>query len=62
MTTKNKGIVIVLDTFDTEPEATKAMFRYARNLRRLRQTARYGVFVEQRKGAWWLCLVDRRTP
>lgn len=55
------GIVIVVDTYDTEAEAVKAMHRYARNLKRLRQAKRYGVFIEKRTGTHWLCLVDRET-
>lgn len=59
---KHEGVVIVIDTFDDEAEAVTAMHRYARNLRRLRQTHRYGVFLEQRKGTHWLCLEDRQVP
>lgn len=52
---------IVVDTYDTEPEAVKAMQRYARNLRRLRKTRQYGVFIEKHRGSWWLCLQDREA-
>lgn len=53
--------VTLIKTYDTEEEAVKAMHAYARSLRRRRLTGRYGVFVEQRQGAWWLNLTDRST-
>ncbi len=57
----HEGVIIVLDSYGTEAEATAAMHRQARVLRRRRLTGRYGVFVEQRRGAWWLCLNDRKA-
>ena len=67
--TKTGATPIVIDTFDTEGRAVKAMHRYATNLRRLKKTGRYGVFIEKHrvwdaearhwKTTWWLCLADR---
>lgn len=50
---------IVIDTFADEAEAKKKMHAQARVLRKRRITHRYGVYVEQRCGVWWLILHDR---
>ncbi len=59
MSTTREPAITVIDTFGTREEAEKYMHRYARNLRRLRKTHRYGVTVEQRVGVWYVCLADR---
>jgi hypothetical protein len=51
--------VTVIETFDDEEAAMRAMHRYAANLRKLRRTSRYGTFIEHRAGVWYLCLADR---
>ena len=56
------SVVTVIDTYETEQAAVKAMHRYAINLRRLRRAGRYGVFVEKRAEVWYLCLSDRYRP
>lgn len=54
-------ITTLIKTYDTETDATRAMHSYARRLRRQQLTGRYAVFVEKRKGVWWLNLVDRQN-
>lgn len=61
MTSGERDVVTVIETHDTEAEAVKAMHRYARNLRRLRKTSQFGVFIEKRRSTWYLCLNDRRA-
>lgn len=51
--------IIVLATYDDERDALQAMYKQARILRSRRQTKRYGVFMEPRKGTYWVCLKDR---
>lgn len=51
----------LVKTYDTEAEAVHAMHGYARRLKRRRLSGRYGVFVEKRKGTWWLNLIDRKA-
>lgn len=58
---KANHVVTVVDTYDDEAVAVRAMHRYATNLRRIRQAKRYGVFIEKRAGTWYLCLKDRYT-
>ena len=57
----SEAVDIVIDTFEDEKEAAKHMHKCARNLRRRHLTNRYGVFKEQRRGAWWLMHHDRGT-
>ena len=55
------GIILLIQTYDDEESATRAMQAYARQLRRRRMTKRYGVFIEKRASTWWLNLVDRQA-
>lgn len=55
----NRAVDIVLDSYGDEKEAAKHMRNCARKLRARRLTARYGVYIEQHRGVWWLILHDR---
>jgi hypothetical protein len=55
-----RATTTLVATFDDERDAVRAMYKYAKGLRRMRQTERYGVFVEKRCGVWWLNLSDRK--
>lgn len=57
--TRTDAVVTVIDTYDDEREAMERLHEYARNLRRLRKVGRYGVFMEKRRGCYYLCLADR---
>lgn len=60
-THKPHEIVTLVDTFDDEGVANKAMMKAARKLRYLSLTKRYGVYIERhpRFKTWQLFLVDR---
>lgn len=53
------AVDIVIDSYGDEREAAKQMHAQARVLRKRRLTQRYGVYIEQHRGVWWLILHDR---
>lgn len=54
-------ITILHAAIEEQREAIRLMHIHADKLRRRRLTKRYGVFVEQGKGGWRVCLVDRKS-
>lgn len=53
------GDVTVVDTYDEERDAIRAMHEAAERIRSGRRADRFGVFVEKRAGVWYLCLARR---
>lgn len=49
----------VLSTHDREDQAVRAMHRAAQKLKQIHQQKRFGVYVEKRRGSFWLLMKDR---